>query len=123
MTEEDQNIAIAEFCGYRHDICNVGINGTKLWGYWRPNGNFSEGTWHLPKYTKSLDAMHGAEEKLPLSEDSKNGLYIEVYPEELARIVGANLDSDNWSETLKMIHATAAQKAEAFLRTIGKWKE
>jgi DNA-binding XRE family transcriptional regulator len=38
------------------------------------------------------------------------------------------LQCDGWEimnerERFQMIHATAAQRAEAFLRTIGKWEE
>ena len=58
-------------------------------------------------YCKNLNAMHEAEKTLS---DWQVGTYVatlclEVQPEP------------------KLYHATARQKAEAFLRTLGKWEE
>lgn len=58
-------------------------------------------------YTHDLNAMHEAEKVL--SDDQLNIFY--------PRQLGA------WVNTTKPIYATARQRAEAFLRTLGKWEE
>lgn len=93
MTPETQRIAIAEHCGWR-------VHPKDKWVVIPPNSPHSVQPLHtLPDYLNDLNAMHAAEEKL-INED-----YGPLY--------GECLDW-NW-------HATAAQRAEAFLRTIGKW--
>jgi len=63
-----------------------------------------------PDYTNDLNAMHEAEKML------KGNTQWYKYEETLEAIVRA--ETAHWP-----IHATAAQRAEAFLRTIGKWEE
>jgi hypothetical protein len=55
-------------------------------------------------YCTDLNAMHEAEKTLTVEEWSD---YVEHLP-------------SRWEEA---IHATARQRAEAFLRTLGKWEE
>lgn len=63
------------------------------------------------RYEESLDAMHKAEEMLSEHDwMTYRRWLIEITPEE-------------WSLTKSQIHATAAQRAEAFLRTLNLWKE
>ena len=64
----------------------------------------------LENYPEDLNAMHAAEASLS-AEDQ------EEFVRQLAGIVSAN---DLW---WCLIHATAGQRAEAFLKTIGKWVE
>jgi hypothetical protein len=97
MTPEKQRAAIAEACGIvTHD----------QWGplYRTPQGLVRV----CPDYLGDLNAMHEAEKVLIWRTD----LAALDYDEEL-RIV-----TDGWRW-----NATAAQRAEAFLRTIGKWEE
>lgn len=94
MTPEQQRIAIAEACG------------------WMPA---PRGRWKLdkrverfrPDYLNDLNAMHEAEKTLSgesgYHESGGYGLYLVA------------LEHD--------VSATAAQRAEAFLRTTGKWVE
>ena len=63
----------------------------------------------LPDYLNDLNAMHEAEKTL------RNEQRFEFYKQ----LLKACEDS----ETVNTIHATAAQRAEAFLKTLGKWKE
>jgi hypothetical protein len=72
--------------------------------------------WHddqiegLPDYLNDLNAMHEAEKMLTESQSAQ-------YERRLMgsrSFVGA---AEFW-----IYHATAAQRAEAFLRTIGKWE-
>jgi hypothetical protein len=62
----------------------------------------------LPDYLNDLNAMHDAEKVLV-------SLRWVSYSRRLQTLCD---ESVTWP-----IHATASQRAEAFLRTIGKWKE
>ena len=61
-----------------------------------------------------LNAAHDAIMGLPKHGDISRDGFIR----ELQLVTGSN---ENWMDAC--INATAAQRAEAFLRTIGKWKE
>jgi hypothetical protein len=95
MTNEQINIAIAKACGWGNDDIERGYTLCQ----------FSE---IVPDYCNDLNAMHEAEKIFD------NALYCR-YIDELCTqaIKGKN----------SMYLATAAQRAEAFLKTIGKWKE
>lgn len=72
----------------------------------------------LPNYFNDLNAMHEAEKVL-----QAQCKYWPDYIAELARMFLFNdmhKDQINWSQC---IHATAAQRAEAFLRCLGKWDD
>ena len=60
----------------------------------------------LPDYCNDLNAMHEVEKTMAHSQT------VYQYTVELDRIT----NRQEW-------HATAHQRAEAFLRTIGKWKD
>jgi hypothetical protein len=94
MSPEAQRIAIAEACG---------IVSKDKWGslYKTPRGILRD----CPDYPTDLNAMHEAEKVLTLPERRKyrKTLLGHCEPASIA------------------IHATAAQRAEAFLLTIGKW--
>ena len=96
MTNEQINKAIAEACGWK-PTTDGGI-------CWDCNG---APIVTLPDYCNDLNAMHEAEKSL--SEEQK-----EEYFYYLVCVFG------NWP---KAIQANAHQRAEAFLRTIGKWEE
>ena len=65
----------------------------------------------IPNYCADLNAMHEAEKELKSGQIGKyqSALWGAMYYSPQAGI--------------GMIHATARQRAEAFLKTIGKWKE
>ncbi len=97
MTPDKQRAAIAEACGIvTHD----------QWGplYKTPQGLVRV----CPDYLNDLNAMHEAEKVLIWRTD----LAVLDYDEELRMV------TDGWRW-----NATAAQRASAFLRTIGKWEE
>lgn len=111
MTEQSQRIAIAEACGLRP---NPILRDHHRWII--PSARTDGGDLHvdLPDYLHDLNAMHAAEKALKDSYETEigsRGLYIST----LNHISGDNF--------FGCIHATAAQRAEAFLRTIGKWEE
>ncbi len=64
----------------------------------------------LPDYFNDLNAMHEAEKVLTESQQM---------PYRTALFCTEEVDYSYF----KLIHATAAQRAEAFLRTIGKWED
>jgi hypothetical protein len=70
----------------------------------------------LPDYLSDLNAMHDAE-------DTLFGSVYDRYYNEIAKLIDP-YDSDTARfADFAVINATAAQRAEAFLRTIGKWEE
>jgi len=112
MTPEKQRIAIAEACGWTRVWDPAFRQWTqrspnKAWVTCDPDPNADWEIHNLPDFINDLNAMHDAEKVL--SDDQRNRyiitLCLEVQPEPM------------------LYHATAAQRAEAFLRTIGKWEE
>jgi hypothetical protein len=99
MSPEKQRIAIAKACG---------IVTSDQWGplYRTAFGLVRD----CPDYLNDLNAMHEAEGVL-------NGLLVLKYTTGLRAITGGG------SGSFSHIHGTAAQRAEAFLRTIGKWED
>jgi hypothetical protein len=104
MTNEEITIAIAEACGWIYLKTIEDEDGEKfligvLKG--RPSGPI------VPDYCNDLNAMHEAE--MVIKKDSN---LWKCYESFLARIVSGDCG---------MFHITANQRAEAFLKTIGKW--
>lgn len=99
MTEEQINAAIAEACGWRKE------DGVYMW-----EANGIDCTYpELWDWCNDLNAMHVAEKMLGDPAIRREYVYL------LGRIVNACSRFD-------AIHATARQRAEAFLRTLGKWE-
>lgn len=130
MKEERQRFAIAEACGWRdihHTSSPFGIAPDDMNIYsLSPTTNYYT---RLPDYLNDLNAMHEAEKLLGYGDHAKPPptLYINCLYEVLDRANqheagGLEVLSDREITTL-LIHATAAQRAEAFLRTLGKWKD
>jgi hypothetical protein len=108
MTNEQINAAIAEACGWT-DIHDSGPwHNHKLWGY-PPElpGQGGNAYKYMPDYVHDLNAMHEAEKTL--TDDQREVFY--------PRNLGA------WQRPFNVIYATARQRAEAFLRVMGKWEE
>ena len=117
MTPGQQRIAIAEACGWTVTHWKVNpfdVIATK------------DGTEyllkHLPNYLNDLNAMHEVEKVL-----WDTGKAME-FTNQLVGIVcsarGFRWDKGTSDDHLMCLsHATAAERAEAFLRTIGKWEE
>jgi hypothetical protein len=94
MNEQEQRIAIAEACG---------IVSKNQWGslYKTRKGVSIE----CPDYCNDLNEMHEAESFIMDDDPHAYGCY------------ACNL----YEEYGNTVHLTAAQRAEAFLRTVGKW--
>jgi hypothetical protein len=104
MTPKLQNITIAAFCGWAYANFN-----------WFLNGEYSN---HAPPdYVADLNAMHSAEQAL-LSTEQQNAYYANI-----AEITWGNEETGNRQVVFNQLTATAAQRAEAFLKTLGMWEE
>jgi hypothetical protein len=104
MSAEAQRIAIAEACGWTRG--KDAISGGESWPVWNKGSQCgSLKTQTLPDYLNDLNAMHEAEKSLT-SYDMQSE-YFDTLKHSF------NLE---WT-----YHATAAQRAEAFLKCIGKW--
>lgn len=119
MKPEQQRIAIADACGlFRIEPLRrttrkgkLDENGVKLWYCEEHHGGVGTYT-ELPSYLTDLNAMHKAEisagfHRYPLRE--------RYYP----FLIEAK---DRDGTDLPMWMATADQRAEAFLKTLGLWK-
>ena len=94
MTDEQINQRIAEACGWK----------PAPRGRWKLNERVER---FRPDYLNDLNAMHEAEETLMHDDPHGYGCY----------------SCDLYEQYGNTVHLTAAQRAEAFLRTIGKWEE
>jgi hypothetical protein len=117
MTPEKQRIAIAEACGWKkvgspkQVAATSGFTMPEKWVI-DPNGalQFPHNT---PDYLNDLNAMHEAEKMLDVNIESEDSPRYE-YSRQVYRIVESRRQP---------FRSTAAQRAEAFLRTLGKWEE
>lgn len=98
MKPEEQRIAIAEACGW---TWTPGLFG---WFDWPKH---PKGFARVPNYLNDLNAIREAEKIMTAKQRCD-------YTWHLSNSVGA--ESLN-----EIISATAAQRSEAFLKTIGKW--
>ena len=118
MSPEAQRIAIAEACGWVREYTNVqtwnaGLNSSEG-GYepirtmlFRRKGKCFSAE-NLPDYLNDLNAMHEAEKTLTYAQGGRMTVCIERM---------------NCAGYGPQLFATAPQRAEAFLRTLGKWGE
>lgn len=102
MTDQQINAAIAKACGWE-DVAPLKENPNVWIG---KHGGYYQ---NLEEYCDDLNAMHEAEEVLLW--DNGPGVW-ECYRNKLRGKYG---EDD--------IHTTARQRAEAFLKTLGKWEE
>lgn len=105
MTPEQQRIAIAEACGW------TGFNPDNIPDCLQYTARAPSGKWGLiPDYLNDLNAMHEAENSLDHIKQCQ-------FAEKLFR---AMTGEHGVSDFMK-IHASASQRAEAFLKTINKF--
>jgi hypothetical protein len=120
MTDDQINIAIAEACGW--DMDPEEAHEWESRGKWAksPRGQMKF-RHRFPTYCNDLNAMHEVE--ISLSGDGLECSLNEVrYGEALFRVINPTKDGAGTSDFDK-ITASARQRAEAFLRTLGKWEE
>ena len=123
MTPEAQRIAIAEACGW----FECGSSSDWYWGHKSlPQDKWDVPTDELPDFTGDLNAMHEALNAFGNMAPLTRHQWWQRYSGQLSVVLGLPFDfmpqfsTDDW---IKLHNATAAQRAEAFLRTIGKWTD
>jgi len=99
MDKQEQRITIAEACGYTN-IKPRKING-EIKGFTSDQGL-------IPDYLNDLNAMHDAERVLTYKQGGEMTLWIQ------------RMTCSGYGPQL---FATAAQRAEAFLKTLNLWKD
>ncbi len=99
MSPEKQRIAIAQYCGWHQSEK----------GWWFNREETNGGDPEPPDYLNDLNAMHEAI------------LTLKTYKE--CQLFEWHLNNSLRDTSWKIINATAAQRAEAFLRTILKWEK
>jgi uncharacterized CHY-type Zn-finger protein len=128
MHPDKQRIAIAEACGTAYIKCEhcgdsiaepVNMKNYEEWSAMRANLLYCRScrtaVTGVPDYLNDLNAMHDAERIMNRDQcNSFNGYLLNTRPP----ISKGQHQSGRWTWG-----ATAAQRAEAFLRTIGKWEE
>ena len=102
MTNEQINIAIAEACGWKYEKNETHAPDGAFWWSKKPE---------FPDFCNDLNAMHEAE--MVLSNYHKVIKNQSVIYFHLLHDIAGNL---------AFRKATARQRAEAFLKTIGKWE-
>jgi hypothetical protein len=117
MKPEQQRIKISEACGWKLIPALTGQNPFTRPVWYGPKGGPARNDRLPPNYLNSLDAMHEAEKVLTGEQAWKQIKLIVGY----AQCAGG-FPVLSRSESLRLHSATAAQRAEAFLRTIGKWE-
>lgn len=118
MKPEQQRIAIAEACGWTE--LNLSHHKQVLTGI--PPQNYpTRDRISIPNYLNNLDAMHAAEKVKEMLFDSEYSYWLAHIS---VRDRGLNEDSTELVDGYQMaITSTAAQRAEAFLRTLNLWQE
>jgi len=117
VTDQEINEAIAMHLGWlrpEHPDCmkhKIGWSMPEKW--WMDPKTVLRFGHDIPNYCADLNAMHNV--VVDLSGDMD---FVQEYGNQLREVVGVS----EWS-TFALENATARQRAEAFLRTIGKWKE
>lgn len=116
MTPQEQREAIAEACGWRFQDHVKASDKSFATMCWIRPGNAEWQPEELPDYINDLNAMHEAEKVLVTEKECF------CYAVRIAELV-KGFPNDSFEGVSSYIwHATAAQRAEAFLKTIGKWK-
>ena len=110
MINDEMDRAIAEHLGWKFIPCHDDGFGRATGESWRdPDGDIGP---FPPSYSTDLNAMHEAEKVI-----MKNMVMKQRYLEWLGWM------DDYMVSAVAICHASASDRAEAFLRTIGKWRD
>lgn len=127
MLPEKQRVALAEFAGWTFK--NKDRPESKHWRAWYDAAGEQQTRWfsrecskesttgELPDYLNDLNAMAVIEKMLSPQQQ------MDYYGHKLPTVVGYGMFSLTHQNTRTTVSATAPQRAEALLRTIGKWDE
>ena len=119
MSPEKQRIAIAKACGwsYQNKHPRFGKQSVKSWYFMNTEITVSSSS-KLPDYLNDLNAMHKAEKVLTYNQVFGYAQLVESFTQTTIGVGGTPL-----GRSFQSITSTASQRAEAFLRTIGKWED
>ena len=110
MTNQEINKAIAEACGWHEEPEPEGSYNATAW--WHKGDRYPSNAMPVPDYCNDLNAMNEAEnDAFPYPHYPLCGRYTN------------ELESICERDKTRRCSATARQRAEAFLRTIGKWEQ
>jgi hypothetical protein len=112
MNIKKQRIKIAEFCGWWTDFPPQYLRMI-------PPGGDDKSWTTPPDYLNDLNEIHEAEKTLVGYDKNQMLEYLCIL------LNKENKDNPSWigPTGFDYMHATAAQRSEALLRTIGKWEE
>lgn len=113
MKAEAQRIAIAEACGWTDVAERYESNGWDFTGL-HPLHTPHSNRHFVPDYLSDLNAMHEAEKVLNTDQQLR-------YGNDLIDV--CDRDRPKAANTFNLFRATAAQRAEALLRTLEKWED
>ena len=125
MKKEKQRIAIAEACGWKgrdHHPCGI-LSETGVYRVYSKTG-FSDTT-QLPDYLNDLNACHEFEKTL-FPDDAQYSQW-NFYSLHLGDLTN-NDNGRGWkplsnADCFRIANATAAQRCEAFLKTLDLWED
>ncbi len=109
MTQDEKRIKIAEACGWQR----VDQRGGAPFAWKNPSVGLGNGGF-LPDYLNDLNAMHEAEKVLSTEQVQAYAVYLVDMCETLKPARQPMQPQCTW-------HATAAQRAEAFGKTLNLW--
>ena len=138
MSDDEINSAIAEACGWQAEHYAHKCDGTTIFrcgacGGFGHSNCYGDGRGAVsfscsvspccdeavpPDYCGDLNEMHQAECSLDTGTIKQVILATNHYTDELCRVLRCTGE-----DLFELTHASSRQRAEAFLRTIGKWKE
>ena len=118
MKPEQQRVAIAEARGYTHVRIIKSIDGSPDIGI----GHHPTEPHSVPDYLNDLNAMHEAEQMLS-GEQKEQFIFWLNHLHPSADIHYAEKKRELRLDVFDLVHTTAPQRAEAFLRTLGLWQE
>jgi hypothetical protein len=113
MTDQEINKTIAEACGWKE--VEPWLNGDRCFELNQSVCGYR--IEDLPDYCNNLNAMHEAEKTV----FGSSNMWVD-FMEHLCDATGA-VNTSMVDAMVIIIQATAKQRAEAFLRTVGKWEE
>lgn len=129
MTPTQRQIKVAELCGWKVVPIPVEIRAGLFWLV-APNGLHSQAAYpsisecwdimwkvgEVPDYLNDLNAMYEVEDSVIFKAGKS---LIDAYEENLL-ITVSDLTREQWVDEIHHWHATAAQRAEAFVLTMDK---
>lgn len=117
MNWTEQRISIAEACGWIKAYEEGADEGCGKWFWHCGNQNLKQ----PPDYPNDLNAMHEAWATLPPFHQVQFAVELSKTVER--DYLGEWATLHDGAKLSQIVNATAPQRAEAFLRTIGKWKD